>query len=348
MPAKRHSHGRGRKLPWFGKRKTGRRRIAAARLDLEGESTGTALGRASNRIALILLGLFLLGLIVWTIRTTDWQELRRTLAETITPTPAPPAPAEEELPPGGEVPLFEPRGDPEAIARLTLALNAAQIGRHEEAQILLREAEALDPRLIGLHYVRGLLAWSAGDSGQARLHFQESISQGEAVAMASSRLGDIAMAMNDIHEAVLRYQRVIELYPGDAWIQLKLGIALRRDGRAAASLPHFRLASRLRPAEGNFHAWEALAQWDLAGRPRPLPARTTPAPAWHLLDAVDHAQRGDMEAAATALRTFNRLANPALRELAAADPVAIELAAHDTLRPLVPTLPRLGKVMTEP
>jgi hypothetical protein len=116
-----------------------RRRVAAVRLDLEqGESTATALGRLSNRIALGVLALVLTGLLVWGVRSTDWNAVVGRLrgggeaGERAESTPSP-----EPLPQAEELPLFAPRGDSVAISRLALALKAARIGKHEEAAQLL-------------------------------------------------------------------------------------------------------------------------------------------------------------------------------------------------------------------
>jgi hypothetical protein len=61
-----HKHDSlGDKLPSSRERKRGRRRVAAVRLDMEGQSAATALGRSSNRIALVVLALVLTALLVW-------------------------------------------------------------------------------------------------------------------------------------------------------------------------------------------------------------------------------------------------------------------------------------------
>lgn len=67
----REGSSRREKLLWLRGRKSSRRRIAAARLDIEGESTFAAFARASNRIALGLLVLVLVALMVGGIRSTD-------------------------------------------------------------------------------------------------------------------------------------------------------------------------------------------------------------------------------------------------------------------------------------
>lgn len=347
MPRERGS--RGGKLPWFRGRKSGRRRVAAARLDLEGESTATALGRASNRIALVLLALVLTALLVWGARSTDWPALAGRFRGGEAGVPVGPTPAPEPLPEAREVPLFEPRGDPGALSRLALALNAAKIGRHEEAEQLLKEARIDDPGLVGWYYAQGLVAWARGDAAGARTAFQASIAAGEAVAMASSRLGDIALAEGDVQEASFRYRRVVELYPGDPWMRLKLGIALRRSGDVPGGIEHLRLAARLRPDDGNLQVWQHLAAWDMAGRPPEGPRKVAGLPAFaHVAEAVTATHRGDTETAAAALREFSLEATQALRELAAVEPLVLDLARHEALRPLVPVLPPAGSDASMP
>jgi|GEM_PF-4626107 len=340
MPRDRSS--RQGKLPWFRGRKSGRRRIAAARLDIEGESSFAVLGRASNRIAVVLLVLVLAGLAVWGVRSTDWDGLLKPQPEGIPEAgrPAYPLSAEVPLPEVREIPLFEPKGDPGVVAKLGLALNAAKIGAHEEARILLEEARQEDPALVGWHYISGLAAWARRDTAAARAAFQASIARGEAVAMAAARLGDIAIASSDVQEAATRYSQVVELYPGDPWMRLKLSLALRRAGDPASGVEHIRMAARLRPYDANFQAWALLAEWDLAGRPAELPARPSGLPAlWHLATAAAAAHRGEIDQAAKALRAFSAEAEPAMKELAAVEPLVLQLAAHEALRPLLPVIP---------
>jgi tetratricopeptide (TPR) repeat protein len=331
-------------------RKKVRRRVAAVRLDLEqGESTATALGRLSNRIALGVLALVLTGLLVWGVRSTDWdavvERLRRggeagAGAESTD--------SLEPLPQGEELPLFAPRGDPAAISQLALALSAARIGKHEEAARLLEQARIDDPNLVGWHYFQGVLAKERGDAAAARQAFLNSIAAGEAVAMANSSLGDFALMEGDFQEACSRYRQVLELYPGDAWVRLKLGIALRRSGDVTGGVEELRLAARLRSYDGNLRAWYHLAAWDAAGRPAQGPRKVDGLPAFaYVMEAVTAAHRGELEVAASALRNFSLEATPALRQLASVEPLVQDLAKHEALRPLVPVaqLSSSGKSM---
>lgn len=319
-----------------------RHRRAAVRLDLEGESVGTALSRVSNRVALIFLALVVVAALGWWIRTTDWSALWQSWENLTTPAPpsveatgtdAPESPLIEEIP------EFRPVGNDAALNRLILALNAGRIGQIREAENLLEEAAQADATLQGLHFARGLVAWAAGDVEAAREHFRASILAGEEVAAASSRLGDIALARHDVEDAVACYRRAMELYPNDPWVSLKLSVALRRRGETAAALSHAEWAVRLLPYNRDVVAIRDVAAWDAEGRPIPVSPPPEGAAAFRFLPlAWDYARRGDMAAAASALRALRRQADPALMELAAVDIVAIELRDHEELKSLLPVL----------
>jgi tetratricopeptide (TPR) repeat protein len=156
--------------------------------------------------------------------------------------------------------------------------------------------------------------------------------------MASSSLGDIALVQGDVQEACSRYRQVLELYPGDPWVRLKLGIALRRSGDASGGMEQLRLAARLRPNDGNLQVWQNLVAWDMAGRPSEGPRKVVGLPAFtHVAEAVTATYRGELGVAASALRKFSLEATPALRQLAAVEPLVLDLAKHEALRPLVPS-----------
>jgi tetratricopeptide (TPR) repeat protein len=338
MPPKHH-HRKPGKLPWFGRSKARHRRVAAVRLDMGGESTGTAFGRGSNRVALALLALLLLGAGFFGVRETDWRSwfTRNPLTET-EKGGTEPAPRVEAEPagPAEEIPAFEPEGLPEDIARLALAMEAVKIGRGVEARQLLDDAITHDPSLVGWFYIKGLVEWGLGANGAAKSAFRESIRRGQAVGPSTVRLGDIALMESDTSEAVQRYRQVAELHPRDPWLRLKWGIALRRAGDAYGGLERIRQGARLRPDDDDFRAWIFLAEAEVNPPKKGVVKGKGTSALWHVVAAVEAHRLGDFDGTVRALQTFRAESNEIQRELAAVDLSLVRLGENERLRAIIP------------
>ncbi len=114
------------------------------------------------------------------------------------------------------------------VAGGSLALQALEEGRPDEAQELIRLALTLQPDSAALHDAYGYL-----------LYKQE-----------------------DFHAAVQQFQKAVELDNGLASARNNLGVALLAEGKPEDAVPHFKAVVDLDP--GNAQAWENLGDAWLA------------------------------------------------------------------------------------
>ena len=189
----------------------------------------------------------------------------------------------------------------EALAEFTAALmldprradshvGVAQVrlrqARFDASAASARRATELDPAHKEARYVlaTSLLRLGRADDGQRELEAYQRL-QAEATALQSKRLelagyrrdATVSAANGDHDRAIALLRKALATDPGDASLELDLGLALLRANRAAEALPHLRAGAASSPApEVHRHladAYAATGQADESKRERALYAQ---------------------------------------------------------------------------
>ena len=161
--------------------------------------------------------------------------------------------------------------------RFQLGRAALAAGDHAAAVDHLEAVLRQNPAATVVHYPLGMAYRGLGDLEQARQHLDRSgertdggYSAGVGVSMPDPLLEELRNALRspqrhrtlalqadangDLEEAVRQFRLAVELEPGDADLQLSLGMALDRAGRAREALVELEAALRLDPrsAQANY------------------------------------------------------------------------------------------------
>ena len=161
----------------------------------------------------------------------QWQDAQTSPADTLRDGQIPPAdPLMEEI--GGLLDTaiaFEVRGT-RALDRQDLA----------GAADWFRQGLAVAPRDPALHQNLGSALFLAGDATGAEAEFREALRLAPGYARAHFSLGLIHQARRQDDLAIVSFAEAVKQYPDMADARLSLADALRRAGRAADALPHYR------------------------------------------------------------------------------------------------------------
>jgi tetratricopeptide (TPR) repeat protein len=381
MPKRRRSHShssdssKSRIGSLFNRKKPEKKRRSAVRLDLSESSGGGSVlwSQKSNRWALVFVLVFLGALAVYFLREYDLSKTMMTQsgAKPLTTgfdydlpaqlpvmdekslTPAPPPKERSRVQVAME---FQPKAQPAALQKTALALDAAKIGQHAQARVLIDEALALDPTYIGWHFYSGKVACEAGDWVRMEEDLQASIKKEEAVLPSLQMLGDMAFLMGQYSAAESLFRRAHTMFPEEPWFLVRLSQALRGRGEmkeareiasVAATLPDASWAGAwvaLADMEDGISAPENLAEM-IAGNTTGMRA------AWWLVSALAEYRQGRVEEAALALAEFNKMANEETQNVAALDPLVAKWISVPMLSEKLPDsvgFPRKKRVVESP
>ena len=162
------------------------------------------------------------------------------------------------------------------VVRYQLGRSAAAAGDHAAAVDHLEAVLRQNPAATVVHYPLGLAYRGLGDLDNARLHLDRSggrtdggFSAGVGLSMPDPLMEALSNALRspqrhrtlalqadangDRGEAVRQFRLALELEPGDADLQLSLGMALDRAGRAREALVELEAAVRLDPRSAQAH-----------------------------------------------------------------------------------------------
>ncbi|MFN7920850.1 MAG: tetratricopeptide repeat protein [Bryobacteraceae bacterium] len=133
-----------------------------------------------------------------------------------------------------------------------------QIGRSEEAQKLIEEAEKHDPGSVELTAAHGYLALARKQDREALRRFRQAIDGGSAPAAVYV---EYAMLLRDTGAAKAEWlpflREAATRNPKLAEAQFLLGLEAQRDGRHRDAIPLFEQATAVLPRQSYF--WHALA-----------------------------------------------------------------------------------------
>ena len=162
------------------------------------------------------------------------------------------------------------------VVQFQLGRAASAAGDHEAAVEHLEAVLRQNPAATIVHYPLGMAYRGLGDLEKARQHLDQSGGRvdGGFVAGVGLSLSDPLMeelrtalrspqrhrtlalqadANGDRDEAIRQFRYAVELEPGDADLQISLGMALNRAGRAREALVELEAALRLDPQSAQAH-----------------------------------------------------------------------------------------------
>jgi Tfp pilus assembly protein PilF len=150
--------------------------------------------------------------------------------------------------------------DPRGYLRLGRALRIA--GDTDAASRALDHALALDPRLSGAWYEKGLMAIESGTLPEATNLFEKAVGCDASNASAHLQLASLLLRRGDWTRAQSELQAVLRTDPSNAGAHDGLGMVLNQQGDPQAAVEEFRKALELRPsfAEAEESLGETLVQ----------------------------------------------------------------------------------------
>ena len=182
-----------------------------------------------------------------------------------------------------------------AVVRFQLGRAAAAAGDHAAAVEHLEAVLSGNPAATIVHYPLGMAYRGLGDLEKARqhldqsggrvdggfvagvgLHFPDPLMEALSTALRSPQrhrtLALQADANGDRDEAIRQFRYAVELQPDDVDLQLSLGMALNRAGRAREALVELEAALRLDPQSAQAH-YVSGTIFERAGRDAEAAAR---------------------------------------------------------------------------
>jgi tetratricopeptide (TPR) repeat protein/SAM-dependent methyltransferase len=134
-----------------------------------------------------------------------------------------------------------------------LGVIAYQIGRHDMAVDLIRNAIALNDRIPTFHNNIGLALDALGRTQDAVGHYRRAIALKPTYVEAHNNLGATLQAQSKLDEALVHYQRALALRPDFAEAHNNLGNALKEQGRLDEAVARLQRALALRPNFAEAH-----------------------------------------------------------------------------------------------
>lgn len=120
-------------------------------------------------------------------------------------------------------------------------------GRLDDAERLLRQILAVEPRHAGSLNLRGVIAYQSGNADRAFELISASLAINPMAGAAQSNLGNLLLAQGRFEEAAARYRRALELRPELSTAANTLGTALRAMGRIDEAIDWYHRCLELTP-----------------------------------------------------------------------------------------------------
>ncbi len=137
----------------------------------------------------------------------------------------------------------------EFLAKVTAARQMISTGNPAFAVDSLDQAVKLRPRNLSVYFYRGLAYDESGDPSTAVKNYLESVDRAKTVGMDSAELrtnlGNSYMKLNFFDDAIVEYQKAIEIEPASGTAHMQLGRALLSKGDYPAALKSLRKCETL-------------------------------------------------------------------------------------------------------
>ena len=123
-----------------------------------------------------------------------------------------------------------------------LAVVRGQLGALDEARDLIAQAVKVAGPTADDHVVLGTSFIRINDLDSAEREFETAVACDEAHAAARCHLANVLSSRGRVADAVIQYERVLAIDPGNAEAHQNLGLALQRLGQYEAALSHHQAA----------------------------------------------------------------------------------------------------------
>jgi tetratricopeptide (TPR) repeat protein len=122
-----------------------------------------------------------------------------------------------------------------------------------DVETLWRTTLAANPSCWMAHNNLGTLLLHQGRVDEALVHFQKAVELRPDYAEAHYNLGQVLYPMGEVDEALAHFRRALEIQPNLAMVHNNLGYALLQAGQAEEALAHFRKAMQIEPDSSHAH-----------------------------------------------------------------------------------------------
>jgi len=199
--------------------------------------------------------------------------------------------------------------NPAALTKLQEALKAQLAHHYEQADALLREAQAADPALKGIYYQRAVGAFNLNKFPEARSFAAESIAHKEETAASHVLLGTMRGLQGDHSGALDEFLLAAKASPADPLPPYNASESLRHLNRPVEAVAQLRDAMQRNPGEP-LYAFklrlariEAGQELELEADIREQLAVKPPAGDWILTAAAVSLKKGRFAEAAGLMRS---------------------------------------------
>ncbi|MDJ0864597.1 MAG: tetratricopeptide repeat protein [Myxococcota bacterium] len=156
------------------------------------------------------------------------------------------------------------------VAHTNLAVNLMRRGRDDLAELNLREALRLRPRMAQAHALLGDVLLRQERTQEAMQHYRVALRLDPALHRSQAALGNALLSEGRLDEAIAHYRAAAEARPGAAGPRANLGLALFRAGRSEEALAALREARRLDPELAQAHGYLGLVRLERGERAEAL------------------------------------------------------------------------------
>lgn len=126
-------------------------------------------------------------------------------------------------------------------------------GRYTEALQEYQAAAAMNPNRPGVHYWTGNALWRLRRLEEAKSELERELETTPHHTMASLRLGQVLIAMDDAAGAVPRLELAVKAMPGSAEARKDLGKAYLQTGRVVDARREWEAVAKRVPADDQIH-----------------------------------------------------------------------------------------------
>ena len=138
----------------------------------------------------------------------------------------------------------EPRN---ASALHILGAIAGQLGKHQVAADLFRQAIAIQPRVAEFHCNLALALEQQGQPQAAMRALRTALELSPQDAVGHCLLGNLQLRQTELREAIESFQRALRCDPNSAAVHYSMATAYRSCGETTRAIEHLRVAHRLDP-----------------------------------------------------------------------------------------------------
>lgn len=142
---------------------------------------------------------------------------------------------------------------------LARARSQALLGELEEAEAMIDHAIALKPDDGVVYYVKGEILQTMGDQQATTLAFKKAVQYAPASWVNLSAYANSLFYEKRYEEALVQYEKLREMMPGDPGVLLQTGRSYLEMGEPGKALEFFSKAIQIDPKRGEVYLWMGMA-----------------------------------------------------------------------------------------